>query len=133
MSARINGASLEPKALCVFNGSQQPLPQRFFILCKQRHMTTPFTVQEYDDHLPQVQPLLTLYCGSMMWLKHVCAVGKRPPPGPLRAMVNGGDKLARPLMGTRSLPVVKNNNRFFCSTGISPATSQNHRTVSWLL
>lgn len=63
-------------------------------------------------------PLL-LYAGSSRWLKQVWAVGNRLSSAPLREMTNGGLKCAKPLMGTRSDPVMKNSRRFCCASSRS--------------
>ena len=60
--------------------------------------------------------------GRRRWLKQVCAVGRRSECEPLREMTKG--KLPSPLMGTRSLPVVKNSRRFLCSSESACTTRQ---------
>ena len=72
---------------------------------------------------------LTWYSGSSKWLKQVCAVGSLSLWGPALLIVKVGVRLARPLMGTLSLPVTKNSSCFCCSGCKLCTTFQNHWTA----
>mmetsp|Transcript_53720 Transcript_53720/g.107898 ORF Transcript_53720/g.107898 Transcript_53720/m.107898 type:complete len:216 (-) Transcript_53720:1459-2106(-) len=70
------------------------------------------------------------YSGISKWLKHVWLVGRLSQSGPMREMTNV--RLARPLMGARSLPVANFRRSRFSSSSNACSACQKKRMV-WLL